>query len=55
VLVEAAPERFFVPPYVGKSGWIGLDLARTSDVELEVHAAQVYRMIAPKKLIALLT
>ena len=54
VLVEAAPEQFFVPPYVGKSGWIGLDLARTSDVELEVHVAQAYRMIAPKKLIALL-
>lgn len=23
-LVEAAPEIFFVPPYVGPSGWVGL-------------------------------
>ncbi len=25
-LVEDAPERFFVPPYVGPRGWIGLRL-----------------------------
>ena len=25
-LVSAAPERFFVPPYVGPSGWVGLRL-----------------------------
>ena len=24
VLVGAAPERFFVPPYVGHRGWVGL-------------------------------
>ena len=24
VLVGAAPERFFVPPYVGHKGWVGL-------------------------------
>jgi hypothetical protein len=23
---EAAPERFFVPPYVGHKGWIGIRL-----------------------------
>src|SRR5450631_3062914 len=26
LLVEAAPDRFFVPPYVGHKGWIGLQL-----------------------------
>lgn len=25
-LVEAQPERFFVPPYVGPSGWVGVRL-----------------------------
>lgn len=24
MLVSAAPERFFVPPYVGGKGWIGV-------------------------------
>jgi len=27
-LVEADPERFFVPPYVGPSGWVGIRLDR---------------------------
>ena len=28
VLVEADPERFFVPPYVGHRGWLGVRLDR---------------------------
>jgi len=28
VIVEADPERYFVPPYVGKSGWVGARLDR---------------------------
>jgi len=28
MLVEADPERFFVPPYVGHRGWLGLRLDR---------------------------
>lgn len=27
-LVEADPERFYVPPYVGHRGWIGVRLDR---------------------------
>lgn len=27
-LLAAAPERFFVPPYVGPSGWVGMWLDR---------------------------
>jgi len=27
-LVEADPQRFFVPPYVGPSGWVGIRLDR---------------------------
>jgi hypothetical protein len=26
VLIAADPERFFIPPYVGKGGWIGMRL-----------------------------
>src|SRR5256885_8833552 len=28
LMVQAAPERFFVPPYVGPIGWIGICLDR---------------------------
>jgi hypothetical protein len=51
-LVASAPERFFVPAYVGVRGWIGIVLDRTDDLELEVHVRQAYCVVAPKKLIA---
>jgi len=54
MLVEAEPERFFVPPYMGPSGWVGLHLDRCEDTEVEMHVLQSYRMVAPKKLLALL-
>jgi hypothetical protein len=55
VLVEAAPERFFVPPYVGKNGWIGLwmDTDAVDWEELTALARDSYRLTAPKKLAAL--
>lgn len=49
VLVGAAPERFFVPPYVGHNGWIGVLL--TGDVDWEELAellADAHQMTAPK-------
>jgi hypothetical protein len=51
-LVERAPERVFVPPYVGYKGWIGLDLAANDDTELAYHLRLAYRQVAPKKLLA---
>ncbi len=50
VLVEAEPVKFFVPPYVGTSGWIGVHLDKNSDEEVAFHARQAYRMVVPKKL-----
>jgi hypothetical protein len=37
VLVGADPDRFFVPPYVGHKGWIGMqgDQASTADAVRE--------------------
>ena len=51
ILVGADPERFFVPPYVGNKGWIGMRLDRDPDWE-EVAAVvkRSYRLIAPKRL-----
>ena len=51
MLVEAAPERIFVPPYMGPSGWIGLHLDRMDDAEVEVHVRQSYLLAAPKRLV----
>ena len=49
-LVDTEPERFFVPPYVGPRGWIGVCLDACDDAELRSLAVQAYCMVAPKKL-----
>jgi hypothetical protein len=54
-LVAADPERYFVPPYVGPSGWIGVNLDPASEPDWdEVHALieQAWRMSATKRTIA---
>jgi len=50
MLVEAEPRKFFVPPYVGPRGWLGLHLHRFKDAELAFHVRQAYCVVAPKKL-----
>jgi hypothetical protein len=50
MLIEASPEKFYKPPYVGGSGWIGVELDRVSDEELEFHVHEAWRLIAPEKL-----
>lgn len=49
-LVEASPEKYFRPPYVGVRGWVGINLATVSDDELEYHILQAWRLVAPKRL-----
>lgn len=49
-LVAAEPEKYFVPPYVGVKGWIGIVIVRASDEEIAGHVAQSYCMVAPRKL-----
>jgi len=51
-LVEADPERFFVPPYVGHRGWLGVRLDRGLDWdELAGIAEDAYAEVAPAKLV----
>lgn len=51
-LVEADPERFFVPPYVGHRGWLGLRLDRAFDwEELAGVAEDAYAEVAPARLV----
>jgi len=54
VLVGADPERFFVPPYVGHKGWVGVRLDSGPDWdEVAALVRRSYRLIAPKRLAAL--
>jgi hypothetical protein len=52
LMVRTAPERFFVPPYVGPSGWVGVWLDRGVDwEELADLLRDAYRLAAPKRLL----
>jgi len=54
-LVEADPKHFFVPPYVGPGGWIGVRL--DTGLEWTVVAGivrEAYKVVAPKRLITAL-
>jgi len=54
-LIKTFPERFFSPPYVGKSGWVGIWLDDAPDWgEVAEFVREAYLLIAPKKLAALL-
>ncbi len=54
-LVAAEPDRFFVPPYVGPRGWLGVWLDRPVDWdEVADLVAEAYRTVAPKRLLAVL-
>ncbi len=53
--VATDPETFFVPPYLGPSGWVGMRLDRDPDWELvEQLLEEGYRMVAPKRALAVL-
>lgn len=55
VLCGAEPERFFVPPYVGHRGWLGVWLHVPVDwEEISGLIIDAYRVVAPKRLVALI-
>jgi hypothetical protein len=54
-LVGGDPSRYFVPPYLGPSGWVGVLLDEASDPDWDEVASlleQAWRMNAGKRLIA---
>ena len=52
MLVEADPERFYVPPYVGHRGWIGVRLDRGFDrEEIAGILEDAYAEVAPPSLL----
>ena len=54
-MIGADPERFFRPPYVGPSGWVGVRLdVRPDWDEIAGVIEDAYRTVAPAKMIAIL-
>jgi predicted DNA-binding protein (MmcQ/YjbR family) len=52
MMVRADAERFFVPPYVGKKGWLGIRLDGAVDWdEIERFVRDSYKLIAPTRLV----
>ena len=49
-IVEADPKRFFVPPYVGKGGWIGIRLDRRPNWAIvSALVEEGYRTVAARR------
>jgi hypothetical protein len=51
-LVEMHPEAFFVPPYVGPRGWIGLRVAKVDREEAAEFLTEAWRMTAGTRMVA---
>ena len=55
IMLEAEPARFFIPPYFGPKGWIGVGLDEAADWrEIEAFVRRSYRLVAPKRLAKLM-
>jgi len=53
-MVASDPQRYFVPPYVGGRGWLGIYLDLDEPVDWDEVAELVedaYRAVAPRKLV----
>ncbi len=49
MLIQASPQKYYRPPYVGVKGWIGVELERVDDGELGAHIHEAWQIIAPKR------
>jgi hypothetical protein len=49
-LIKTEPKKFFMLPYVGVRGWVGIELEEVSDEDLAFHICEAWNLIAPKKL-----
>lgn len=48
-LIDEAPEIYFRPPYVGPSGWIGVEMARVDDAQLGSLIREAFNLITSKE------
>ncbi len=54
MLIDRDPETFARAPYVGRFGWVNVDLRRIEPAELERLIHDAWRLTAPKRLAATL-
>jgi len=47
-LTEEAPQIYFPPPYVGSSGWIGVELSKVDDEQLGALIREAFTLITAK-------
>ncbi len=51
IFLGAEPAKFFIPPYFGAKGWIGVGMDEAADWrEIEAFVRRSYRLVAPKRL-----
>ena len=48
MLIQNWPRKYYRPPYVGPSGWVGIELKEVSDEELEGHLQDAWKLIVEK-------
>ena len=48
-LIEEAPAAYYRPPYVGGSGWIGVELDQVGDQALAGHIEEAWNLIVKKR------
>src|SRR5207248_8591534 len=51
-LVAQDADTFFVPPYVGPSGWVGVVIHAVDREEMQELVTEAWRLTAPKRLLA---
>ena len=51
-LTSMDPATYFVPPYVGPSGWVGVRFSGADREELHELIIEAWRMTAPKRLVS---
>jgi hypothetical protein len=51
-LTQMDPDTFFVPPYVGPSGWVGVYFRTADRDEVRELITEAWRLTAPKRLVA---
>jgi hypothetical protein len=47
-LIEEAPATYFRPPYVGVSGWVGVELSKVDDAQLGALIREAFRLVNAK-------
>lgn len=52
-LCESDPETYYVPKYVGPSGWVGVRVRKETDWDRVAEILEMgYRLVAPKRAVA---